>query len=140
MRMALDLTAFLDELEKISAAGKIPFSRVVSRAFQKRVGKSVRVGTRPQSVATLLKRHAGGTFKHKLSEYNPTMGNASAPQAWMIHELAAKAPKHRGDVPSRDDIDGAPKKLDGRDSAVTIYGPGSQAAKADVTNSPAGNN
>jgi len=108
------LNAFADELEKIATA---VFSHKLRRQFAARLGRRFRKGTRPIRVATLLRNE-----KRKFGEYVPTMGPEVGNNN--LQELWAKNPKKKGDVPSRDDMDTGPKKIDGRDNAATVYGPG----------------
>jgi hypothetical protein len=130
------MSAFFDEMGKIAASSKIPFSRALAKQLQARVGKSSRSGVRPQKVTTLLDRHKHGTHKAKLAEYNPTMGNAMAAQPEQ-KELVAKKPRKPGDVPSREDEDtGKAKNYDQRDNATTIYGQGSQLNNIGALNYP----
>lgn len=130
------LAACLDELRKIAASGKIPFSRALTRQLQARVGKSLRAGTRPQRATTLLARHKDGTHKAKLGEYTPTLGNAMTADMNAIKELVAKKPRKPGDVPSREDMDGGAKRYDQRDNAATVQGPGAQLTQIGATNFP----
>lgn len=127
--------AFSDELGKIAASSKIPFSRALAKQLASRVGKTARSGTRPQKVTTLLERSKNGTQKHKLGEYNPTMGNAMETQPSQ-KELIAVKPKKAGDVPSRDDLPNNAKNYDQRDNATTIYGQGSQLNNIGSLNYP----
>jgi hypothetical protein len=50
----VDFQAFYDELEKIAAAGKIPFSPRMKKLFQGSLGRRFRQGTKP-STATKFK-------------------------------------------------------------------------------------
>jgi hypothetical protein len=131
----INMSAFFDEMGKIAAAGSIPFSSKLTKQLASRMGKSFRSGTRSQKVTTLLERHKHGTHKHKLGEYNPTMGNAMATQPEQ-KELAAQKPKKAGDVPSRDDLPNGAKNYDQRDNATTIYGQGSQLNNIGALNYP----
>jgi hypothetical protein len=126
---------FFDEMGKIAASSKIPFSRALAKQLASRVGKSARSGVRPQKVTTLIERHKNGTHKAKLGEYNPTMGNAMETQPAQ-KELIAQKPKKPGDVPSRDDLPNNAKNYDQRDNATTIYGPSSQLNNIGATNYP----
>lgn len=126
-------TAFLDELEKIAAVKGVTFSRARLRQFAARLKGRHRSIVRPRKATTVIRQN---TLKHKLGEYNPTMGNASAPQPWMIHEISPKNPnKKKGDVPSREEMD-EPKRMDARESAATVFGPGSQLNNIAATNYP----
>lgn len=127
--------AFFDEMKKIAASGKIPFSNALSKQLASRVAKKVRSVTRPQKATTLLARGKHGTHKAKLAEYNPTMGNAMETQPAQ-KELVAQKPKKPGDVPSRDDLPNNAKNYDQRDNATTIYGQGSQLNNIGALNYP----
>lgn len=94
--------AFIDELEKIGASMKtlhVPKSRS---------------GRRSISVEKLLKKEKDGTLrKHAF-----VAGYEDGP----TDTGAAKTPKKKGDLPSRDDT--APSsREDGRENATNVHGP-----------------
>lgn len=95
--------AFLDELEKIAASFK-----------QLNVPKG-RSGRRSISVENFLKKDKDGKLFRK---HAFTAGYEDGP-----HDTgAAKPPKKKGEVPSRDDT--APSsREDGRENAVNVNGP-----------------
>jgi len=127
--------AFLDELEKISAARVALFSPARMRQFSARMKGRHRARVRPRKATTVIRQN---TLKHKLGEYTPTMGNASTPNP---QEVLPRSPnRKKGDVPSREEMEAEPSRQDGRGNATTLYAPGSQQNPADATNSPAGNN
>lgn len=105
----VQLEAFHDELGKLAAA-----------AFQLRVGKS-RLGKRPLSVSSLLRKEKDGTlFKYtKMAAILPFIQPPSQPGS-------VRPPKRKGDVPTRDETNSM-KREDGRENATTVLSPSSFA-------------
>lgn len=97
--------AFFDELEKIAAS----FKRL-------HVPKS-RLGRRPMSVATLLRKEKDGTLFRKHGEARVSYEEGE------LDPSAAKLRKKRGEIPSRDD-EPVEKREDGRENVATTHGLG----------------
>lgn len=93
--------AFSDELEKICGA----------------LSRMARVGKRPISVSTLLKReavHGATVLRKKVAWVVPFIEPPLDPGA-------ARPPKKKGDTPTQDDLSQV-RREDGRGNALTLHG------------------
>jgi hypothetical protein len=114
------MAAFRDELIKIS----------VSKARLNIVAKD-REGTRPISVSNFLKKEKEGTlYKHtgnqtKVADYTGYFGTLEPVSMGPFDPGEARRPKKKGEVPSKEDLDGNGVKMqDLRESATTTSGIG----------------
>ena len=105
----MHFAAFADELIKISVSqGRMTVPKE-------------RAGRRPISVSNLLQ-------KEKDSELYKTTGDTQKIANQVPFSVgpsmgsAAKPPRRKGDVPSREDMDALPKREDSRDFATTVPG------------------
>lgn len=114
------MAAFRDELEKIA----------VSRSRLRLVAQN-REGTRPISVSTFLKKEKDGTlYKHtgnktKVADFTAYFGTLEPVSMGPFDPGEARKPKRKGEVPSKEDLDGNGVNVrDLRESATTTSGIG----------------
>ncbi|WP_394831809.1 hypothetical protein LVJ94_35365 [Pendulispora rubella] len=118
------LSAFIDELDKIAIA-----QERLHRTSKGRTGRpALRVHT------LLSKERDGSLYKKELSKHAET-GSVVPFAKGPADPSEARAPKRKGDVPSKEDMD-APNRRDAREAATTVHGLGQTFGNIGAWNSP----